>query len=74
MQDLMVESGIVKQKVPYTQIVNPDVRREGSPNDQAMSERGRRDRIRGEGLSYTYLTRSRRDARDQEPYARRARR
>ena len=54
MMGLMVDAGVSEATVPVRPDRQSELRPKGHSNDQAMSGR---ERIRGEGLSYTYLTR-----------------
>ena len=54
MMGLMVDAEVSEAAVPVRPDRQSELRPKGHSNDQAMSGR---ERIRGEGLSYTYLTR-----------------
>ena len=54
MMGLMVDAEVPEAAVPVRPDRQSELRPKGHSNDQAMSGR---ERIRGEGLSYTYLTR-----------------
>ena len=54
MMGLMVDAGVSEAAVSVRPDRQSELRPKGHSNDQAMSGR---ERIRGEGLSYTYLTR-----------------